>query len=538
MSDVSSLASWGSQTATPVRQRPWSLAQSSPCTAHSTTASDSAIGFEDCLEIATGNVEDWAYYDSQYRVLVCRYHGYAVRNLATHLRLQHKVRSSEKAAIEKKFGTYGLLEPSQVATPPPLQAPLEWLGAPMQGYQCDEPVCSKISTSRDEIRKHCYKEHAWRSNADDPEHWHAVYVQTMFQSKAHRRYFVVDYHDESVQLAEQSKKDISPQNQQIIEQWERRLERQEEASQLAEAVVAKTDHTLWFKRNKWPQHLAESNLRHLSRACRLPARGEDTLRDVSDQVEALVEESVKGLPTLGHVIRRWLRSAKASEPDVRPMARLQNADSQKRYAGYMTRFICYTLQVWESCEAVRNTGSGRADEDGNEDGDGEEADVEVEDDMIDATRSNTARKSTGSSTLKVDTMKDARRLYPWPSGLYGLVGRLWSVLSPSCCVGSKGEVMLEFFRHVLFQHARVGVFENPLLHFLAVLGIDEDTYRLREGNDFSYMLAGIVYCCRVLGVEIILPKRFVGERRRKTINDFSNCDSNISPMAHSARWPR
>jgi hypothetical protein len=98
--------------------------------------------------------------------------------------------------------------------------------------------------------------------------------------------------------------------------------------------------------------------------------------------------------------------------------------------------------------------------------------------------------------------------------------------------------MLEFFRHVLFQHARVGVFENPLLHFLAVLGIDEDTYRLREGNDFSYMLAGIVYCCRVLGVEIILPKRFVGERRRKTINDFSNCDSNISPMAHSARWPR
>jgi hypothetical protein len=40
----------------------------------------------------------------------------------------------------------------------------------------------------------------------------------MFQSKAHRRYFVVDYHDESVRQTEQSKKDISPQNQQIIEQ--------------------------------------------------------------------------------------------------------------------------------------------------------------------------------------------------------------------------------------------------------------------------------------------------------------------------------
>jgi len=68
--------------------------------------------------------------------------------------------------------------------------------------------------------------------------------------------------------------------------------------------------------------------------------------------------------------------------------------------------------------------------------------------------------------------------------------------------------MLEFFRHVLFQHVRVDVFESPLLHLLAVLGIDEDTQRQREGNDFSYMLTGIVYCCRVVGVEIILLKAF------------------------------
>jgi hypothetical protein len=92
----------------------------------------------------------------------------------------------------------------------------------------------------------------------------------MFQSKAHRRYFVVDYHDDSVRELEMPKKAISPQNEQILEQWDRRLEAQEEAMQLAEAVVAKTDHTLWFKRNKWPQHLAESNLRHLGRACRMP----------------------------------------------------------------------------------------------------------------------------------------------------------------------------------------------------------------------------------------------------------------------------
>lgn len=199
---------------------------------------------------------------------------------------------------------------------------------------------------------------------------------------------MVDYHDESVREPEQSTKNISLQSQQILEQWDRRLEQQEEAMQLAEAVVAKTDHTLWFKRNKWPQHLAESNLRHLSRACHLPGREESTLKDVPEQVEALVEECVKGLPTLGHVIRRWLRSAKASEPDVRPMARLQNEDSQKRYAGYMTRFICYTLRVWESCEAIRNTGSRRAGEGGIEDDDEEEVDVGFDDHTVNAAGSN------------------------------------------------------------------------------------------------------------------------------------------------------
>jgi hypothetical protein len=77
----------------------------------------------------------------------------------------------------------------------------------------------------------------------------------------------------------------------------------------------------------------------------MPGQGEEMLRDVPEKVEALIEECIKGLPILGHVIRQWLRSAKASEPDIRPIARLQNEDSQKRYAGYMTRFVCYTLRV-------------------------------------------------------------------------------------------------------------------------------------------------------------------------------------------------
>lgn len=80
--------------------------------------------------------------------------------------------------------------------------------------------------------------------------------------------------------------------------------------------------------------------------------------------------------------------------------------------------------MWESCEAIRNTGSGTADDDnGNEDDDEEEVDVELDYRTVSATGSNTISGSTGS-TREVDTMKDARQLYAWLSGLYELAGRL------------------------------------------------------------------------------------------------------------------
>ena len=49
------------------------------------------------------------------------------------------------------------------------------------------------------------------------------------------------------------------------------------------------------------------------------------------------------------------------------------------------------------------------------------------------------------------------------------------------------------------------MFKSAILHFLAMLRIDEKINRLRQANDFSYILASVVYCVRVLAVEIILP---------------------------------
>jgi hypothetical protein len=65
---------------------------------------------------------------------------------------------------------------------------------------------------------------------------------------------------------------------------------------------------------------------------------------------------------------------------------------------------------------------------------------------------------------------------------------------------------------------------SGLVQFLAVLGIDTETKRLRTAKNYSYMLAGMVYCAWVLGVEKLLP---AAERDEQTED---NRDS-FYPMA-------
>ena len=59
-------------------------------------------------------------------------------------------------------------------------------------------------------------------------------------------------------------------------------------------------------------------------------------------------------------------------------------------------------------------------------------------------------------------------------------------------------------------------FSSGLVQYLAVLGIDTQTNRLRTAKNFSYMLASVVYCVRVLAAEKILP---AAERNNQTEED-------------------
>ncbi|KAF2024024.1 hypothetical protein EK21DRAFT_118223 [Setomelanomma holmii] len=128
--------------------------------------------------------------------------------------------------------------------------------------------------------------------------------------------------------------------------WEALKRKNSEAIDcIAEETSAK-DRTGWFKRTQWDKHLqAYSDWKLLAYAIRSPRDDEPELQQVAAAVEQLVEQAVQGLSTLSIDTLRWLRSAEAKEPNVRPLGRMQNKESQQRAARLWARLLCYCIRL-------------------------------------------------------------------------------------------------------------------------------------------------------------------------------------------------
>lgn len=132
--------------------------------------------------ITTDTVDRFLHYIPEYKVLVCKEHCYALRNLDLHLRDSHTIAVGDRRAIAGRYAALSLAKPAEVPLPPPLSPPFEALGQPMDGILCDEEECGFISINRTRMRMHCNKEHGWRSKQNQREHWTSTEVQTFFSS--------------------------------------------------------------------------------------------------------------------------------------------------------------------------------------------------------------------------------------------------------------------------------------------------------------------------------------------------------------------
>ncbi|CAD0085033.1 unnamed protein product, partial [Aureobasidium mustum] len=468
-------------------------------------------------------------YLAEHEVLICKEHGYAVRGLDSHLRLVHTSYTSTskkaRAALRQHHSGRNMPDPSTVRLPEPGQPAIEYLCKPIPGYYCihnqdntageqdvrgdastttDSPShCGFTTSDRTNIGKHCRNAHGWKSTDEDRQCWKDVYIQTFCKSSGKQKWFVVKTPDQiDRERASQIQFDgIKDDFQKLKEQW------QKEQEILADRVE-KCENTGWWNKTRWREHLKNCNLTHLSYTSRLPEKDEEALLKVAAVIEKMA-------------LRRWLRSAEMHKPDVRPLSRLQNPESQERYTGYWKRMVCYCLRVWcTRHEATDSESSGDGSNNDDTESDSDEVnsvynanantdevnsvynantntDTDDDDDDDDDDNSDTDPQHDRGRRQAQDHMHDARRLFPWNDQLERALEEVWRLIvlegDTSSVEDDQIPAMVELSR----------VF--ALIHFMAVMGIDETNARLRDGNDYSYMIAGLVYVSRIVTAEALLP---------------------------------
>ncbi|KAK4960634.1 hypothetical protein LTR28_005105, partial [Elasticomyces elasticus] len=186
------------------------------------------------------------------------------------------------------------------------------------------------------------------------------------------------------------------------------------------------------------------------------------------------------------------------------------------YAGYWKRFICYCLRVVESCKEDGERRDREEEEHREEEGEEEEEEEEEgEEESDEKGEASETERSVRWTRQREDTMTTRCAMHE--DSFRGVASSL--SLRGNCGIPSdtNGQKDLRWTHwSFIFQSVRVNPFDSALVHFCGILGIEEEMGRLRQANDYSYKLAGLVYCTRVIGAEALLPS---AERERQDEED-------------------
>lgn len=437
------------------------------------------------------------FYDPEFKLLICKKHKSGIKGLDRHLKDAHGLRKKkERQSLLDHFAQFDLVRPQEVATPSANSPPFKALGEPNLAYLCKD--CSHLSTSHKAIRGHCNKEHKWRHSVDVPVYWTKVYVQSFFEG-FYQKYFIVQRESplppSQVDLTEEDEDDKA----QLLREFKEAREKHAEAQAVVEKEMEKSDHTGWWNLVRWRDHFAECNIKRIAHASRIPDRQDELLKHAASIVDLMIKGAVKGLASLHDDTPFWLRTANSTNTvQNRPMVRLQNEESLDRYVGYWKRFMLYVLRVWEAMELEDDDNEGGSSEDD---------------------RSNSS--DSGVEAEPDSPLKDCRKLLK----LNSEQKQRLRAMRESLIAKEENEIQIEKMTALsvsfIIQSLKgLDQFDSPMVHFAAVLGIDEEGIRLRKGEECSFIFAGFLYCIRVLFVEYTLPAAARVEQTQVDIDRF------------------
>jgi Orsellinic acid/F9775 biosynthesis cluster protein D len=131
-------------------------------------------------QITIVTMNDYVTYNAKYKVLICRYHQFAIPpdGILRHFRDMHKaIPITTRKAIADYSKTLDLATLNEVATPNEPVQPVQELTV-IRGFQCRYGGCSELRSTVTSMKQHCRETHGWAASTDVM--WITQAFQTLF----------------------------------------------------------------------------------------------------------------------------------------------------------------------------------------------------------------------------------------------------------------------------------------------------------------------------------------------------------------------
>jgi hypothetical protein len=425
-----------------------------------------------------------------FQVLVCTSDkcrcGVSPGAILRHLQRYHKIPIELKRHIEQYIQSFpSSYDHSTVRLPLDGSIPQPIIEV-VSGFQCQQ--CPFKSQDRSNVRKHVNKEHG-KKRESDGDIYKVIRMQSWFKGKR-ERYWMVDEDTEPIparqareaivrdvgkespdssegdESTDESTNDQDNPDDQIerdIQQWkanaqERRL------TLLAKPPEVELDP--WLRYTKWYEVLEKSkhNLVKTYEYLREPDPEESELHRVVRAWKRIFERCLDTLEATDHKdTLKWWASPKNEAASQRPFELPQSSKALERYSKIWEQFICYMIRT-------------------------------TPDEFDDNTQ-------TGVKFTK-DQWESTKRIYEHlkiepPDDPYDEESEQDQELTYE---------LMNLCQLVLMQDtSRIPLYESPLMHYLAVRGIDTKSKAFRPSFFYTPVLAGALWISRLILLEIAVP---------------------------------
>ena len=475
-------------------------------------------------------LQPWIALNLEFGVLLCIRSGcnYAATPgyISRHLHEKHQANIQVRKQVDQYIQQFLLQQqdysPQTVPLPPDRSRPQPILPV-LDGFQCQD--CEYKTRNRKAVREHANKQHN-KKRAQDEHVFRVVRLQSWFGEKR-ERYWVVDESQgtgqgtsTAVSVSRERSARVSGSGSgsggegeseggdrdaaikaRVAEWSEEVKERRLLLSQQPPAIELDP----WLRYTGWNAVLLQSkhNLVKTAEFTRMPDAEEVQLVQVLQAWSRILERCLDTLTAVDHKdVLKWWQSPKNEVASQHPFELPQNASTLDKYSRRWQSFLCYVMRTVpkESWEDESETGVKYTERQWNR--------VQELRTLLDQ-RPGAVAVAVAEDDHKLDT---------------AVMGLIQSIVTQDT--------------------SRVPLYESPLMHFLAVCGIDPVTRSFRTSFVYTPILAQVLWILRLVLLEIALPLQAWPElelydlpqarsvaRRVHTIREKHLCEGSFSPAS-------